>query len=114
MSFLGMAYASSIKKCTKSSLFMRSIALYAPPALMALAGGLGGYLAGASSAVPEVFVGFVAFGVIALVALVCGELILEAKETIDEYQEETGQDYSYVSLALYAGIYFVLMMTRVI
>ena len=114
MSFLGMAYATSIKKCTKSSCLMRSLALYVPPVLMTGAGGLGAYLATAAAATPAVFVAFVAFGVVALVALVCGELIIEAKETMDSYAADTGKDASYVSLALYAGIFFVLMVTRIL
>lgn len=46
---------------------------------MFLASGLGAFLAAASHSVPAVYVGFVAFGVVALLFLVCNELLIEAR-----------------------------------
>jgi hypothetical protein len=46
---------------------------------MFLASGLGALLAGAAQSVPAVYIGFVAFGVVALLFLVCNELLIEAR-----------------------------------
>ena len=79
-----MAYSVRLKKCTGSSWTVRQVALLAPPLLMFLSAGLGAYLAELSKDYPAVFVGFVAFGVVALLSLVCTELIIEAKEAMGE------------------------------
>ena len=41
--------------------------------------GVGAALGSASSAIPAVYVAFVAFGVVALLSLVCNELLIEAR-----------------------------------
>jgi hypothetical protein len=46
---------------------------------MFLASGFGAYLAETARSVPAVYVGFVSFGVVALLFLVCNELIIEAR-----------------------------------
>jgi len=78
MGSLGMAYACRLNKCTSSSLLYRNIALYGAPLLMFLAAGLGALIASAAEHVPSLFVAFVAFGCVALLSLVCNELIVEA------------------------------------
>jgi len=55
------------------------MAMYGPPLLMFLASGFGAYLAETARSVPAVYVGFVSFGVVALLFLVCNELIIEAR-----------------------------------
>ena len=58
--------------------------------------------------VPAVFVSFVAFGVVSLLALVCNELLIEAKEAQGE------KEIIWVNLLIFAGIYLVLMLSRVL
>jgi zinc transporter ZupT len=107
MGTLGMAYSSRITKCTGSTLLYRQIAIVGPPLIMTLAAGLGALIAGASHDVPAAFIGFVAFGVFALVSLVCCELIIEAREVQDE------EDKWWLQLFIFAGIYVVLMLEPV-
>jgi hypothetical protein len=102
-----MAYATRIIKCTGSTFFARSITLYSPPLLMFIASGFGAYVADASSSIPAIYVGFVAFGVVALLALVCNELLIEAKEA----QGEDGKWW--INILIFAGVYLVLMLSRV-
>lgn len=108
MGFLGMAYSVRLKKCTGSSWLARQVALILPPLLMFLSAGLGAFIAAAASGTPAVFVGFVAFGVVALLSLVCGELLIEAHERLGE------EEVWFVTLSLYAAVYLVIMLTRVI
>ena len=108
MGFLGMAYSVRLKKCTGSSWLARQAALICPPLLMFLAAGLGAFLAAAASGTPAVFVGFVAFGVVVLLSLVCGELLIEAHERMD------GEEVWFVTLSLYAAVYLVIMLHRVL
>ncbi len=106
MAFLGMAYSTRLVKCTGSTLFMRYLALYSPPVLMCLSAGLGAQLGTLSEAVPAVFVGFVAFGVVALLFLVCNELLIEARNAQGE------EERWWISIMIFAGIYVVLMVSH--
>jgi zinc transporter ZupT len=108
MSFLGMAYSVRLKKCTGSTALVRAVALTAPPLLMFLAAGLGAWLAAVAHDLPFVFIAFVAFGVVALISLACGELVIEAREA------QGTEELWYVSLVLYLGIYLVLMIANVL
>lgn len=108
MGSLGMAYSARIVKCTGSSMMNRQLAVYCPPLLMFLSSGFGALLAGSSESAPAVFVAFVAFGIYALVALVCGELIIEAKEA---HQDD---EKWWISACLYFGIFLVLMLHPVL
>lgn len=80
MAFLGMALAARVSKCTGSPLFLRNAAIAVPPIVMFIASGLGAAIGSATTAIPIVFISFVAFGVVALLFLVCNELLIEAKE----------------------------------
>jgi zinc transporter ZupT len=104
MCSLGIAYSSRIAKCTGSSVLSRQLAVISPPLIMFLATGLGVVLADLAGGVGVVYVAFVAFGVYALVALVCCELIIEAHEV----EEEEGKEW--LNLALFFGIYVVIML----
>lgn len=108
MSFLGMGYAARLKRCTGSSRCARYVALYGPPLIMFLSSGFGAFVAVLSLQTPAIFISFVAFGAVALVALVCGELIIEARES------QGDEEVWYVSLCLYLGIYLVLMLSHAI
>jgi zinc transporter ZupT len=104
MAFLGMAYATRIVKCTGSTQLVRTFTLYIPPLIMFLASGLGAYIAVSAKDVPAVYVAFVAFGVVALLALVCNELLIEANDA-------QGDDCKWwVNILIFAGIYLVLML----
>ena len=72
MSFLGMAYATRLAKCTASSATLRFFATYLPPLIMFAAAGFGGWLveSGEFAGKPAVFIGFVAFAVVLLLSLV--------------------------------------------
>jgi len=106
MSFLGMAYSARIAKCTGSTSFNRLLAILCPPLIMFLAAGLGAWLADITVAYPTIYVAFVSFGIIVLLALVCGELLIEAREA------QKDDEKWYVSILVFAGIYLVLMIDR--
>lgn len=104
MSFLGMAYSARLKKCTGSSLFYRTLALYTPPFIMFFASGIGAALGSAVQNLPALFIGMVAFGAVALLFLVTNELLIEARQAQGE------EDLWYISIMVFVGIYLVLMV----
>lgn len=108
MAFLGMAYASRLVRCTGTSAFKRNLALYAPPFVMFLAAGLGALLAGATRETPMIFIAFVAFGVVALMFLVCNELLIEAKNAQGE------EEKWWISICIFLGIYMVLIINQLV
>eukprot|EP00595_Chromulina_sp_UTEXLB2642_P002390 CAMPEP_0196767874 /NCGR_PEP_ID=MMETSP1095-20130614/42065_1 /TAXON_ID=96789 ORGANISM="Chromulina nebulosa, Strain UTEXLB2642" /NCGR_SAMPLE_ID=MMETSP1095 /ASSEMBLY_ACC=CAM_ASM_000446 /LENGTH=545 /DNA_ID=CAMNT_0042136649 /DNA_START=42 /DNA_END=1683 /DNA_ORIENTATION=- len=105
MSFLGMAYSTRLSRCTGSSLMMRLLALYMPPLLMFLSSGFGAFLGILAHHVPSVFIAFVAFGVVALLALVCNELLIEARDA------QGDDERWYITIMVFAGVYIVLMLS---
>lgn len=107
MASLGMAYAARINKCTRSSMCARLLALYLPPLLMFLVAGLGALVGVAAKAIPAVFIALVAFGVVALLSLVCNELLIEAKEAQGE------DERWYIGLMIFAGVWVILMLSQV-
>lgn len=108
MSFLGMAYASRLVKCTGASVIMRNLALYAPPVVMFFSAGLGAMLAATVRHIPVCFIAFVAFGVVALLFLVCNELLIEAKNA-------QGEDEKWwISICIFLGIYMVLIVNQIL
>lgn len=108
MSFLGMAYASRLVKCTGTSALRRNLALYGPPVVMFFAAGLGSLMASAVRHIPMIFVAFVAFGVVALLFLVCNELLIEAKNAQGE------EEKWWISICIFAGIYMVLIINQLL
>lgn len=108
MSFLGMAYSSRLCKCTGSTPISRFYATIFPPLLMLLATGIGASLAKIAFHTPAVYIGFVAFGVIALLTLVCCELLIEARENQQDNQ------HWYIQGLIFAGVYVVLVLDNVI
>mmetsp|Transcript_19892 Transcript_19892/g.18064 ORF Transcript_19892/g.18064 Transcript_19892/m.18064 type:complete len:497 (+) Transcript_19892:50-1540(+) len=105
MSFLGMAYSTRLSRCTGSSLMMRLLALYMPPLLMFLSAGFGAFLGVLAHRIPAVFIAFVAFGVVALLSLVCNELLIEAHEA------QGDDERWYITIMVFAGVYIVLMLS---
>ena len=108
MSFLGMAYASRLLKCTGSSFLARSIAVYVPPIIMFLSVGVGAVLGKTTEEYPILFIGLVAFGVVALLFLVCNELLIEANKAQGENQQW------WISIMVFLGIYIVIILDHVI
>jgi len=108
MSFLGMAYAGRLAHCTGSSFLSRKLALYLPCLLMFVAAGLGAFVGQSSKSEAIIFVSFVAFGVTALLSLVCTELLIEAREA--QGQEPVW----WIQIFIFAGVLTVLMLHHVL
>ena len=109
MAFLGMAVAMRVRKCTGSAAWVRYGALIAPPVMMWLAAAFGACVGSASRSYPIIFVSFVGFGVIALLYLVINELLVEARETM----EEVGKVW-YVECIIFVGIYVVISIDKIV
>jgi hypothetical protein len=126
MGFLGMAFSSRVSNCTGSPPLHRYLAIVIPPLLMFLASGIGAAVGGATMDIPILYIALVAFGVVALLFLVCNELLIEAKEaqgnivisvlqhvlTICEFLGE--DERMWVSALVFAGILVVLMLDHIL
>jgi len=108
MGFLGMAYAARLKKCTATPFRIRMLALYGPPLLMTFSAVLGALVGDATRASPAIFIALVAFGSVALLFLVCNELLIEAREAQGE------DERWWISIMVFVGIYIVLMVDHAI
>ena len=108
MTFLGVAYSSRLTKCTGSSEDMRAVFIYVPPLIMFFSSGFGSWLvaSGQFGEASAVFIGFVAFAVICLVGLVCGELLIEAREAQGENEQW------WVNAFVFLGVYAVLIIDK--
>jgi len=106
MGSLGLAYSVRLYKCTGTRPFIRYLALYLPCACMLLASGLGAVLASASQSVPAVFVGFVAFGTVALLTLAINELFLEAHNLLGDEGPE------WPSMCMLFAVWLVLIVDK--
>jgi zinc transporter ZupT len=108
MGFLGMAYTSRVMKCTGSSVNARIATIVSAPLIMLAAAGLGGEIGLMSESNPLAFVSFVSFGIIAILFLVCNELLIEAKEL-------QGDDPKWwINGTIFLGIYIVILMDHYI
>ena len=104
MGFLGMALTTRVMKCTKSSVTARYASIIVPPLIMFFAAGIGGEIGLISHAQPIIFVALVAFGVIAILFLVCNELLIEAREL-------QGEDTKWwISATVFLGIFVVILL----
>lgn len=108
MGFLGLALTARVMKCTGSSLLMRYAAIVLPPLIMWLAAPLGGFIGAVTLAYPIVYVSFVSFGVLAILFLVCNELLIEAKEAQGE------EERWWISAMVFMGIYIVLILNGIV
>lgn len=106
MGFLGLTFAARSKQVTTK--LCKFLALVLSPPL-ALCGGsfLGANLANSVAEYPSVFVGFIAFSIVALLFLVTQELLIEAFENTDS------EGLWYVNIWLFIGIFIVLMSEKV-
>lgn len=78
-----------------------------PPFLLVTGASLGGALATVTLDYPAVFVGFIAFSIVALLFLVTQELLIEAHENSD------GVEVWWINVWLFIGVLIVLMIEKV-
>jgi len=106
MGFLGLTFSSRLRQVTRRvSKFLALVMV--PPTVLCLGGFLGAALASAVTDYPSVFVGFVAFSIVALLFLVTQELLIEAFENTEM------ENLWYVNIWLFIGIFIVLMVGKV-
>merc|ERR1719310_1426726 len=79
MGFLGLSFVATLRTRTSSVLKLVGIAVL-PPLTILLMGALGFLLGHTLEQNPAVFIGFIAFSIVALLFLVTQELLAEAKE----------------------------------
>lgn len=108
MGFLGLAVSMRVKQCTASSVFARYTALIMPPIIMLLASVLGSFVGSTARSYPMLYIGFISFGVVALLYLVVNELLVEARESL------TGNEQWWSGMVLFMGVYFVLLLDLLI
>lgn len=104
MGFLGLAVALRIKQCTASSVTNRYAALIVPPLMMLVFSVLGAYIGNSARNYPMVYIGIIAFGVVALLYLVVNELLVEAREALQ------GNEQWWSGMVIFFGIYCVLLL----
>ena len=85
---------------------------------------MGAAIGGAALGIPIVYVAIVSFGIVALLFLVCNELLIEAKNA--QGSVETGiiicfeqcalgdDEKWWISIMVFLGIFIVLMLSHVI
>lgn len=108
MAFLGLAVSVRVQKCTGSSVFVRYACLIAPPLMMLGAALLGAYIGLAARSHAITFVSFISFGIVALLYLVVNELLVEAREAMNE------KDTWLASTILFLGVYCVVVVDLIL
>jgi len=108
MGFLGLAVSLRVKQCTGSSALARYASLVFPPLIMLSAALVGALSGSAASAHPVVFIGFISFGIVALLYLVVNELLVEAREA------QGSTEYWWTNMVLFLGIYSVILLDMVV
>ena len=103
MSFLGMALTVRVMKCTGSSALIRNLSIISPPFIMLLASTMGALVGTVAIEHHVFFVIFVSFGVVALLFLVCNELLIEAKNV------QGDDEVWWITCMIFVGIYIVLV-----
>jgi len=83
MGFLGLSFCASVQQETRS-LFKRCIIAVLPPLMIMVAGAVGYYAGNVLEENQAVFIGFIAFSIVALLFLVTQELLTEAKEIAED------------------------------
>ena len=108
MGFLGLAVSLRVSKCTGSSTVARTTVLVLPPLIMLGAAVIGAVSGALARAHPVVFIGFISFGIVALLYLVVNELLVEAREA------QGGKEYWWTAMVLFVGIYSVMVLDMII
>jgi len=106
MGFLGLTFAARSKQATTRLPKFLGLVL-SPPAMLCLGSFIGAELANSVTEYPAVFVGFIAFAIVALLFLVTQELLIEAFENTDS------EGLWYVNIWLFIGIFIVLISEKV-
>jgi len=106
MGFLGLSFSATIKASTKSANKHILIAIV-PGILMFVVGMLAYVLGAALTAMPALFIGFIAFAVVALLYLVTQELLVEAREV-------SGDSGVAIRVMFFVGTYCGLMLDRLV
>lgn len=107
MGFLGLAVSLRVSKCTGSSLIARTTVLVMPPLIMLGASVFGALSGSLAREHPVVFIGFISFGIVALLYLVVNELLVEAREA------QAGKEYWWTAMVLFVGIYSVVLLDMI-
>lgn len=106
MGFLGLTYSATLRGVTR--FYRKQIPLVlVPPCLIVLGGAIGAALGDVATSSPGLFVGFVAFSIVALLFLVTQELIIEAHENQD------GAEIWWINIWLFIGILVVIVVEKV-
>jgi len=108
MGFIGAAYASTVAACSGTSRRMRLLVVTTPPVLLLVSAIIGAALGDFLHSYPTVFVGFVAFGVVALLFLVTHELLIEAHEAT------RSESVIWINCLFFLGIYLVLLLEHLL
>ena len=108
MGFMGIAFSVRVSKCTGSALVWRIVTMLLPPISMLSMAILGALVGDLSSSEPILFSAFVSFGVVCLLAVACGDLLLEASHA----EENTGQWW--IAIQTLVGVYVVIVMDRMV
>lgn len=83
MGFLGLSFSASVQNATRSFI-KHSLLVVVPPLVLAGSGLMGRQLGHMLEETPGLFVGFIAFSIVALLFLVTQELLTEAREVAGE------------------------------
>ena len=106
MTFLGLTYSASM---LKSGMTPKTLFLIAMMPFLLVFGSVAGALLGdVASTSPQVYAGFLSFGVAALIFLVTQELLLEANENLEE------DNVPYINSCLFVGFWAILIIERTI
>lgn len=108
MSFVGVSLAIAVARCSGSPLWARRAAVIVPPILLVIAGAAGAWGGAAAHAIPPLFVGIIAFGMVGLVFLVTSELLVAGLEALE------GEECWWCSIQVFVGIAVVLLLSRLI
>merc|ERR1712137_158164 len=83
MGFLGLTFSATLQTETHSRVKIVGVSLV-PPVVLLLSGVAGNALGTILESNPDVFIGFIAFSIVALLFLVTQELLAEAQEVASE------------------------------
>jgi len=105
MGFLGLTFAARSRQVTQRLCKFLALVL-SPPVALCFGGFVGASVADSVTAFPEVFVGFIAFSIVALLFLVTQELLIEA------FENTNSEELWYVNIWLFIGIFIVLASSQ--
>lgn len=105
MCFLGLSFSASVQNATRSVL-KHVILVVLPPVVLALSGVLGHSLGSMLERSPGLFIGFIAFAIVALLFLVTHELLTEAHEV-------GGEDIT-VNIMLFIGLLAGILLEKLL